>query len=160
MTSVSNPGRAGGGWEDEEDSEDEFVEFGGLYLEAKNEDDKLGLITGTEEFSRIHSFCVNDQLPVDLDVLGLLVLQLRTGEKLNVLYSLKHVLETESNDSILRALILLEKLIELSLISANVLFTVLRPNLEYRKTDENRKISVKSSKILATLEYLKDFKKL
>lgn len=152
-------GRAGGGWEDE-DSEDEFVEFGGLCLEPNDEDDKLGLITATDEFVKIRQFCTNEPLPVDLDILNSLVQELKTSEKLNILFSLKHVLETESDDNILRALLLTEKILEQGLISTNVLLTVLKTNLELRKVDENRKISVKSSKILATLEYLKDYKKL
>ncbi|XP_023340252.1 uncharacterized protein LOC111710404 [Eurytemora carolleeae] len=147
------PGRAGGGWEDE-DSEDEFVEFGGLCLESKDEDDKLGLITATDEFVKIRQFCMDEPLPVDLDILNSLVQELKMSEKLNILFSLKHVLETESDENILRALLLTEKILEQGLITANVLLTVLKTNLELRKVDENRKISVKSSKILATLEYL------
>ena len=103
---------------------------------------------------------MDEPLPVDLDILNSLVQELKTSEKLNILFSLKHVLETESDENILRALLLTEKILEQGLITANVLLTVLKTNLELRKVDENRKISVKSSKILATLEYLKDYKKL
>ena len=127
------------------------------------------LITGSEEFAKIRNFvtAVSPSNPegnaknvaIDLDELNTLVDQLKSdGEKLNILYSIKNVFETEHEHAVFRALVLVEKIYEHSMVPINVLHKVLGPTLEAKKTDANAKIAIKSAKILAILEHMKGFK--
>ena len=155
-------GRAGGGWE--EDSEDEEDGFRGLCLEAGSYEDEeidvghTALITASQEFLKIREFVTAENPQVDLDQLIGLVDALKSAEKLNVLYSIKNVFETEEEMAIFKALVLLEKVYECSLVPVHIMLKVMRPNLEIKKTDKSLKISIKSAKILAILEHMKDFK--
>ena len=127
------------------------------------------LITGSEEFAKIRNFVTaakpsNSEgnaknIAIDLDELNTLVDQLKSdGEKLNILYSIKNVFETEHEHAVFRALVLVEKIYEHSMVPINVLHKVLGPTLEAKKTDANAKIAIKSAKILAILEHMKGFK--
>ena len=127
------------------------------------------LITGSEEFAKIRNFVTAENpanqegsaknFAIDVDELNTLVDQLKSGgERLNMLYSIKNVFETENEYAVLRALVLVEKIYEHSMVPVHVLHKVLGPNLEAKKTDVNAKIAIKSAKILAILEHMKSFK--
>jgi len=151
------PGRAGGGWEDD-DSDDDFMEFGGLCLDPVD-DEAVGHIAATSEFDAIRQFCCGDAKTVNLDQLGALMDKLALGERMNILYAMKHILETETGESVFKLLLVLEKIQETALIPATVVLNVLRTNLEVLKNDENAKVAIKTAKNLAILEFFKDYKK-
>lgn len=224
------PGRAGGGWDDEDvgsdedgsvESEDEIVEFGvgvcltssggtsnsagsvKLEFEDEEEHHRIGLITGTQEFAKIAHFCREtddngdrskgidtnrrQSLPpslVCLDTLNNLLSELAgSAMPLNILYSLRHLFDTESGcDRLLFRLLVLTEYLLLTtpqppfidqklpptggltpgigqfLPSAGVVANVIGGCLEARHSHDCTSIAIKSAKLSAIIRFLQDFK--
>ncbi len=120
-------------------------------------------IQESREFSGICAFC--QQQPKtrqnklqQYESLAGLVATLATGHKATIVQALQHFLTTENGEALLNTLILLEKLIEKGIVSCQIVDLSLRTGLELKRLDANRNIAVKSSKILATLDFIKNYK--
>ena len=84
---------------------------------------------------------------------------LATGHKATIVQALQHLLTTENGEALLNTLVLLEKLIAKGIVSCQIVdLSGLRTGLELKRLDANRNIAVKSSKILATLDFIKNYK--
>ena len=114
-------------------------------------------------------FCSSEDDTVNLDELNNLMNHLEqlinnsnnspAAVRLNILYAVKQLLETESVPAIFRLLLVVEKIAERAQVPAAVVLSVIRTQLELRRNDGDKMIAVKTMKILAILDYLKDFKK-
>ena len=114
-------------------------------------------------------FCSSEDDTVNLDELSNLMNHLEqlinnsnnspAAVRLNILYAVKQLLETESVPAIFRLLLVVEKIAERAQVPAAVVLSVIRTQLELRRNDGDKMIAVKTMKILAILDYLKDFKK-
>ena len=114
-------------------------------------------------------FCSSEDDTVNLDELNNLMNHLEqlinisnnspAAVRLNILYAVKRLLEPESVPAIFRLLLVVEKIAERAQVPAAVVLSVIRTQLELRRNDGDKMIAVKTMKILAILDYLKDFKK-
>ena len=114
-------------------------------------------------------FCSSEDDTVNLDELNNLMNHLEqlinnsnnspAAVRLNILYAVKQLLETESVPAIFRLLLVVEKIAERAQVPAAVVLSVIRTQLELRRNDGDKMIAVKTMKILAILDYLKDFQK-
>jgi len=164
-------GRAGGGWESSDDeSEDDLSQFCRMYAastpterENAGNTDNYQLISECQEFNIIHQFCCKNpsenQNFVNYDQLQEVLQKLQSsGNKTVILQSLQYILTTESENNLLRCLCVIEQVMQTWLLSAAVILAALRVPLESRRLDPDPTIAVKSSKILSTLEFLKNYK--
>ena len=74
-----------------------------------------------------------------------------------ILASLKRVLSEKEDSSLLRCLLLIEKILEEGVVSPSMMFS-LRSSLEDLKAAENEVIALKAAKIVAVLDYFKQLK--
>jgi len=161
-------GRAGGGWEsDQEESEDDLSQFCRMYenVGGNSNTDNYQLISECAEFTLISQFCCRNTLTeekrhnfIDFDKLQELMDACSSGSKTNILHSLQYLLATESDVALLRCLCVIERVIQSWLVNATAILAALRVNLESRRLDSDTRVAVKSSKILSTLEFLKNYK--
>ena len=74
-----------------------------------------------------------------------------------ILASVKRILSEKEDATVLRCLLLVEKILEGGAVSLNLLFS-LRSSLDDLKASENSTIVIKAAKILAIFDYFKQLK--
>jgi hypothetical protein len=93
-----------------------------------------------------------------LDAAGqLAALATNADSQTAIVSSLKKILPDKEESTVLRGLLLLEKILEEGIVSLHLLFS-LRHSIEGLKSVECKHISMKASKILKSLEYFRQSK--
>jgi len=152
------PGRAGGGWEDEEKEDLSLVSALSSLVASDNDDQVVPDITNSAEYRIVGDFCSIDGLPVDIVSLRQTFDLLSCHCVTDCLFSVMAVCESGGDTAKLRGLLLVEKFLQSPDTKIEIVATVFNKMSHALLKSNNTDIVNKTKKIEKIIEKLKSLK--
>merc|ERR1711874_467311 len=153
---IHTPGRAGGGWEEDEEERYEFLTVCQSVKENLPQTEDL---PNSEQHRILKDFCSVEKLPVDIATLDQVMLDLSGFNPVEVLIKLNVVVEEGSDIVKLRSLLLVERYLQGGAVSVETVEKLFEKMVKSLNMSDSPAVIAKTKKIGLIIESLKRLKR-